>query len=101
MVTKPIHLMELIKLFLLLVKEDDKKYEPEVYLHALPKSGLGGIKIHGRGGLEVSSSEIKNSPEFIAMEIYAKERIRSDGYAFNLIEEYHNHRNGKGGAEQK
>lgn len=99
--TKAMQLINFIRLFLVLVREDDKKYEPEKYLHTLPKNGLGGIKIHGRGGLEVSSSEIKNSPEFIAMESYAKERTKKDLDFLKLLEEYDKHLRTEGEIEQK
>ncbi|EFA4859541.1 MULTISPECIES: hypothetical protein [Escherichia] len=91
MVTKSMHIIEIVKLFFQLVRDDEKKYEPEVYVHTMPKNGLGSIKIHGRGGLEVSSSEIKKSPEFKAMVGYAKERVKHDSSLNDLPNGYEQH----------
>lgn len=38
MVTKSIHIIEIVKLFFQLVRDDEKKYEPEVYVHTMPKT---------------------------------------------------------------
>ncbi|PNF10559.1 hypothetical protein A6J71_10525 [Enterobacter cancerogenus] len=78
MLTETIGALGVIKLFFQLVKDNDKKYDPAAFIESLPEAGIGAITIHGRGGLEVSSQEIKQSPEFAAMQNYAVERIRHD-----------------------
>ena len=78
MLTDTIGALGVIKLFFQLVKDNDKKYDPTAFIESLPETGIGEITIHGRGGLEVSSQEIKQSPQFAAMQNYAVERIRHD-----------------------
>lgn len=78
MLTNTIGAFGVIKLFFQLVKDNDKKYDPASFIESLPATGIGAITIHGRGGLEVSSQEIKQSPEFAAMQNYAVERIKHD-----------------------
>lgn len=47
-------------------------------LDALKESSLRDVRVIGRGGVEVSVDEIKNSPEFIEMQNYAKFKIIKD-----------------------
>ncbi|HFS5792990.1 TPA: hypothetical protein ACH1J3_002232 [Citrobacter werkmanii] len=74
-----------IKMFFQLVKDTDSKYDPGTFLESMPENGVGSITIHGRGGLEVSSHDIKQSPQFAAMQHYASERIKHD----SALEETH------------
>lgn len=84
-----------IKLFFQLVKDNDKKYDPASFIKSLPESGVGAITIHGRGGLEVSSHEIKQSPEFTAMQNYAAERIKHDAVEEDHFTGEHGHVEGE------
>lgn len=47
-------------------------------LDALNRSSLRDVRVIGRGGIEVSVDEIKNSPQFIEMQKYAKHKIIKD-----------------------
>jgi len=48
------------------------------FLEDLKDSSLSNVRVIGRGGLEVSVDDIKNSPQFKTMQAYAKRKIIED-----------------------
>lgn len=68
-----------LKLFFeLLFKKEDNHFTPEKLLEILSENGVRDVKVFGRGGIEVSIDEIKNSPQFIELTKLANARVAHD-----------------------
>ncbi|MGT3828208.1 hypothetical protein ACUUMB_21170 [Enterobacter kobei] len=69
----------LIKMVLqLLIKREEAYMTPEKLLAIINENGITRIRVTGRGGIEISPEELRNSEEFKKMEAYAKQRVRKD-----------------------
>ncbi|TBL66657.1 hypothetical protein [Hafnia alvei] len=64
--------------FELLFKKEDNHFPPEKLLEILSENGVKDVKVFGRGGVEVSIDEIKNSPQFIELTKLANARVAHD-----------------------
>ena len=62
----------------LLLRREEAYMSPEQLLSTLRENGLQNIRVTGRGGIEISTEELKNSEEFKRMEAYALQRVKQD-----------------------
>lgn len=65
-------------LFWLLFQTEEKFMSPEKLYAILEKSNIKTIRVTGRGGVEVSVEELKNSEQFKHFERLAYERVQKD-----------------------
>lgn len=69
----------LSKLFISLVfKSNESVTDSDQLLKLLDENGVKDIKVVGRGGVEVSIRELKNSSQFKELEAYARLKIEKD-----------------------
>ncbi|EPZ8357456.1 hypothetical protein ACXWYY_002975 [Enterobacter hormaechei] len=69
----------LIKMILqMLIRREEAYMTPEKLLAIINENGITRIRVTGRGGIEISPEELKNSDEFKKMENYARHRVRKD-----------------------
>lgn len=57
---------------------EERVMAPEKLMAILEESNIKSIRVTGRGGIEISVEELKNSEHFKNLEIQSSERVQRD-----------------------
>jgi len=79
MIISELGFWEISKLiFRMVFRDANSSSDASSLIDSLKENSLKNVKVIGRGGVEISVDEIKNSQEFIEMQNYAKIKVNND-----------------------